>query len=112
MSLPSCASLAAQKVALRYAITKVRPSQLPVAYFAANLLGSRSDNSWTWPSIGRFNSTVAAAQPVRDIRLYEDAFRRSVENPEDFWAAAAEHLVWEKKWTKVLDDSNSPFTRW
>ena len=108
MSLPRYASVAARKVA-----SKVRCSQLPVAYFAANLLESQTqcDNSSTWPSSGRFNSTVAAAQPVRDIRLYEDAFRRSLENPEDFWAAAAEHLVWEKKWTKVLDDSNSPFTR-
>lgn len=45
-------------------------------------------------------------------RLYEAVYRRSIDRPEEFWGEAAEDLVWFKRWDKVLDDSDSPFTRW
>jgi propionyl-CoA synthetase len=44
--------------------------------------------------------------------IYQEAFQESIENPESFWGKAAEEIVWEKKWDKVLDNSNSPFTKW
>jgi propionyl-CoA synthetase len=37
---------------------------------------------------------------------------RSLRNPEQFWAEAAEALHWERKWDRVLDDSHKPFYRW
>ena len=43
---------------------------------------------------------------------YETAYRQSIEDPDAFWAAAAEHCHWYKKWDKVLDDSRKPFYRW
>ena len=43
---------------------------------------------------------------------YEQVYRRSLEEPEQFWAEAAEALHWERRWDKVLDSSNPPFTRW
>jgi propionyl-CoA synthetase len=43
---------------------------------------------------------------------YEEAFRESLENPEAFWARAAEEIDWDKKWDRVLDQSNSPFFKW
>lgn len=43
---------------------------------------------------------------------YEEAFRASLENPEDFWGKAAEEIDWDKKWSQVLDKSNSPFVKW
>ncbi|GAB4281746.1 MAG: propionyl-CoA synthetase [Deferrisomatales bacterium] len=43
---------------------------------------------------------------------YEEAFRRSIEDPNGFWGEAAEAISWYKKWDKVLDDSNPPFYRW
>jgi propionyl-CoA synthetase len=43
---------------------------------------------------------------------YEKAYRMSIENPEQFWAEAAEDCHWFRKWDKVLDDSNKPFYRW
>lgn len=43
---------------------------------------------------------------------YNRVFKRSIENPEDFWAEQADDLIWEKKWDKVLDNSNPPFTKW
>ena len=45
--------------------------------------------------------------------VYDQVFRRSVEDPESFWAEAAEeNIVWTKKWDKVLDDSNPPMIKW
>ena len=43
---------------------------------------------------------------------YNDVFAKSVENPEGFWAEAAEGIDWYQKWDKVVDDSNPPFYRW
>ncbi|MBV8652115.1 MAG: AMP-binding protein, partial [Alphaproteobacteria bacterium] len=43
---------------------------------------------------------------------YEAAFRRSLSDPEGFWAEAAEGIDWERRWDRVLDDSNPPFYRW
>ena len=43
---------------------------------------------------------------------YEIAYQQSIEDPNTFWAKAAEDCHWYKKWDKVLDDSNKPFYRW
>ncbi len=43
---------------------------------------------------------------------YEEIFKKSIENPDEFWAEAAESIDWYKKWDTVLDRSNPPFYRW
>jgi len=43
---------------------------------------------------------------------YEAAYRRSLDDPQGFWADAAESLRWEKRWDRVLDSSRAPFYRW
>jgi propionyl-CoA synthetase len=43
---------------------------------------------------------------------YEEAYRRSIEDPEAFWAEAARAISWYETWERVLDDSNPPFYRW
>jgi propionyl-CoA synthetase len=43
---------------------------------------------------------------------YDEAFTRSINDPEGFWGDVAEDIDWIKKWDKVLDDSNKPFYRW
>ena len=44
---------------------------------------------------------------------YADTYRQSMESPDEYWAAAAENVVWVKKWDKVLDDSRAPnFYSW
>src|SRR5688572_2481334 len=43
---------------------------------------------------------------------YEAAYRGWLENPEGFWAEAAESIHWFKKWDHVLDTSHAPFYRW
>src|SRR6056297_3388825 len=44
--------------------------------------------------------------------LYDTAYSKSINDPESFWAEAAEDCHWYKKWDKVLDDSKKPFYRW
>jgi len=38
--------------------------------------------------------------------------RRSLEDPDAFWAEQARDIDWVKPWERVLDDSNPPFFRW
>ena len=43
---------------------------------------------------------------------YAAMHRRSITEPEDFWAEAAEAIHWSKRWDRVLDDDKAPFYRW
>ncbi len=43
---------------------------------------------------------------------FDTYFQQSIEQPEEFWAKAAEGIDWIKKWDKVLEGSNPPFYRW
>ena len=43
---------------------------------------------------------------------FDKTYQRSIDDPEGFWAEAAEAVHWYKKWDKVLDDSDAPFYRW
>ncbi|MEX0684651.1 MAG: acetate--CoA ligase [Balneolales bacterium] len=47
-----------------------------------------------------------------NIKSYDILYKRSIEDPQGFWAEEAEKLDWFKKWDKVLDDSNKPFYKW
>jgi len=44
--------------------------------------------------------------------VYDEAYTRSMKDPEGFWARAAEAIHWEKRWDRVFDDSRKPFHRW
>ncbi len=43
---------------------------------------------------------------------YEAVYRRSLSDPEGFWAEAAEGVHWTRRWSRVLDDSRRPLYRW
>jgi propionyl-CoA synthetase len=43
---------------------------------------------------------------------YQEVYRRSLTDPSGFWADAAAEIHWERRWDRVLDDSNKPFYRW
>src|SRR6187551_439567 len=54
----------------------------------------------------------AVARALVDAATYERLYRRSVEDPEGFWADMAKaELTWSKPWTSVLD-WKPPFARW
>jgi propionyl-CoA synthetase len=43
---------------------------------------------------------------------FDDVYRRSLEEPDEFWAEAAAAIDWDEPWQRVLDDSRAPFYRW
>jgi acetyl-CoA synthetase len=48
---------------------------------------------------------------VRTAEDYEALYKRSVEDPEEFWAAAANELHWFAPWQSVLE-WKEPFAKW
>lgn len=51
---------------------------------------------------------------VKSKKVYEDLYRRSIEDPKDFWAdMARDNLSWFKKWDKVVErDFKKPEIKW
>ncbi len=43
---------------------------------------------------------------------YEETYRRSIEQPEAFWAEEAKAIHWHKPPQRILDYSNPPFRQW
>ncbi|HYZ92013.1 MAG TPA: propionyl-CoA synthetase [Actinomycetota bacterium] len=43
---------------------------------------------------------------------YAEIYRRSLDDPDGFWAQAAQDIDWDTPPAKILDNSNAPFTRW
>jgi propionyl-CoA synthetase len=43
---------------------------------------------------------------------YQQTYQLSMQDPEGFWGSAAEAIDWDKRWDRVLDDSDVPFYRW
>lgn len=40
---------------------------------------------------------------IQSQAQYDEAYRKSVTDPEGFWAGVAGHFTWRKRWDKVLD---------
>ena len=51
-------------------------------------------------------------QHQRKLREYDDVFNKSIEDPEGFWGDQADDIDWYKPYTRVIDNSNPPFTKW
>jgi len=49
---------------------------------------------------------------VQGMDGYNKLYRRSIDDPEGFWADEAKELTWFEPWTKVLDESKKPFFKW
>ena len=43
---------------------------------------------------------------------YDDVYRRSLADPNRFWAAAAQDIEWARRPRAVIDDSKPPRVRW
>ncbi len=43
---------------------------------------------------------------------YEEHYKKSIENPEEYWASKIDLLEWYEKPKKILDRSKSPFEYW
>jgi acetyl-CoA synthetase len=53
----------------------------------------------------------AAKAHVKSLEEYETLYRRSIQDPQRFWADIASELHWFAPWTSVLD-WNPPLARW
>lgn len=42
-------------------------------------------------------------QPIQSYEAYLEAYQRSIESPEEFWADIASNFQWHTKWSKVLE---------
>ncbi len=50
---------------------------------------------------------------IKNLAQYKEAYQRSVENPEAFWAEQAETFTWKKKWDKTLEwEFKTPDVKW
>jgi acetyl-CoA synthetase len=50
---------------------------------------------------------------IKNLKQYQDDYKRSVEDPEIFWAEIAESFTWQKKWDTVIkNDMITPDVRW
>lgn len=50
---------------------------------------------------------------IKSFEAYEIAYKKSVEDPEGFWAEIAQNFTWKKPWEKVLEwDFKDFFARW
>ncbi len=46
------------------------------------------------------------------MSVYDEVYRRSMADPEGFWAEAAEDIHWTRRGDRVLDDRRPPIYRW
>lgn len=50
---------------------------------------------------------------IKTIEQYHEQYRKSLENPEQFWEDVAQHFKWRKPWNKVLSwDFNEVNIKW
>ncbi len=40
---------------------------------------------------------------ITSLEQYHEDYKKSIENPEDFWGRIAENFLWKRKWDKVLN---------
>jgi acetyl-CoA synthetase len=50
---------------------------------------------------------------IKSFEEYQQTYKHSVENPEEFWAGIADNFLWKKKWDKVLSwNFSEPNVKW
>ena len=50
---------------------------------------------------------------ITTFEHYQQEYKRSIDNPENFWESQAEQFVWKKKWGKVLNwNFTEPSIKW
>jgi acetyl-CoA synthetase len=50
---------------------------------------------------------------IKSLDEYREIYRKSIEQPDEFWATVAENFLWRKKWDKVLEwNFKDPDVKW
>jgi acetyl-CoA synthetase len=79
----------------------------PVSSIAQRDLDSTLREHRVFPPPAEFS----AKAHIKSLEEYETLYRQSIEDPEKFWAGAAQELHWFKPWDKVLE-WNLPWAKW
>lgn len=53
----------------------------------------------------------SAEAHIKSFAEYEKMYKTAAENPDEFWASAAESLHWFRKWDRILE-WNQPHAKW
>ena len=59
--------------------------------------------------------TIAMSYPyqIKSIDAYHAAYKKSIEEPAQFWTEIAEHFTWHKKWDTALEwNFKDPKVEW
>jgi acetyl-CoA synthetase len=50
---------------------------------------------------------------IKSLEQYQSEYKKSVDDPEGFWAGIAENFLWHRKWDRVLDwNFSEPSIKW
>ncbi|MCI0921608.1 acetate--CoA ligase [Sphingobacterium rhinopitheci] len=50
---------------------------------------------------------------IKSFEEYQEVYKKSIENPEQFWGEVADNFFWKRKWTNVLNwNFTEPDIRW
>ena len=50
---------------------------------------------------------------IKSFEEYQQAYKKSIDDPEGFWASVADHFLWKKKWDAVLNwNFKDPKVEW
>ena len=82
-------------------------SSIPVAGISSQDLDSTLRENRVFPPPAEFSQGAH----IKSLEEYEELYRKSVEDPEAFWAGAAKDLHWFKPWDKVLE-WDLPWAKW
>ena len=56
---------------------------------------------------------MRVAYQIKSFEQYQSEYKKSLEQPETFWAEIAEHFTWKKKWDSVLNwNFSEPKVEW
>ncbi|MGA3046363.1 MAG: acetate--CoA ligase [Terracidiphilus sp.] len=82
-------------------------SSLPVPTIASQDIDSTLRENRVFPPPPEFS----AKAHIKSLEEYEALYKKSIDDPEAFWAGAAQELHWFKTWDKVLE-WNEPSAKW
>ena len=82
-------------------------SSIPVPAVSTQDLDSTLRENRVFPPPAEFSAKAY----IKSLEQYEEMYRKSIEDPEAFWAEAAKELHWFKPWDKVLE-WNLPWAKW
>ena len=50
---------------------------------------------------------------IKSLEAYQEAWKKSIDAPADFWSEIANHFVWKKPWQNILDwEFKTPAVKW